>query len=256
MYFTYIFPNNWPNSELSCQIFIFEQKAAVNFLFDILNLFYPRSCLLCTNALLDKENHICIACNHELPVTGFSKISENALEKTFYGRVPLQGATALLYFTKQGKTQQLIHLLKYKGKQQIGFWAGNYLGHLMSESKRFQLIDAIVPVPLHPKKLKKRGYNQVIRFGRQLAAVLQLPFHEELLQRVGHADTQSKRTRVDRWENVRDQFILNPNIKLISSNLLLIDDVVTTGATVESCYHALKGIPELKLSLACIAFTK
>ena len=235
---------------------IFEQIAIVNFLADILNLFFPRTCLLCLNALLDIEKHVCIACNHELPLTDFCHISDNELEKTFYGRVPLQAGTALFYFHKFGKSQQLIHQLKYRGKQQLGDWSGNYLGQLIAMSNRFGPFDAVVPVPLHPKKLRKRGYNQTERFGQQIATVLEIPFRKELLQRTTLVATQSKRGRSDRWENVQGQFFLQDYNNLKDCHLLLVDDVVTTGATVEACYLALKAIPQLKLSLACIAFTK
>jgi ComF family protein len=222
----------------------------------MLNLFFPRTCLLCQNALLDLEHHVCIACTHELPYTDFCNAADNALEKTFYGRVPLHVGTALCYFHKYGRSQRLIHQLKYRGKQQLGTWSGKYLGSLIAASNRIDPIHGVVPVPLHPKKLKQRGYNQTTQFGRQIAAELKTPFLPHLLKRVQYVSTLSKRSRSDRWENVREQFILNNNHSLKNCHLLLVDDVVTTGATVEACYHALKAIPQLKLSLACIAFTK
>lgn len=223
---------------------------------NLINLFYPEVCLCCTDYLTENEFDICLNCRNDLPLTNFCNQENNLVEKTFYGRIPVQSGTALFYFSKKGVIQQLIHQLKYKNQQQIGNLVGNWLGETMVLSNRFSKLDCIIPVPLHYKKQQKRGYNQLSTFGTSLANILNIPFYEELLVKKTATKTQSKKTRLDRWKNVEELFVVNNSSVLNNKHILLIDDIITTGATLEACYLALKCCENLKISIACMAYTK
>lgn len=228
----------------------------MNFLKDILNIFFPKVCMCCSAHLANNETVICLICRHDLPLTHFSLHKNNLVEQTFYGRIPLQSATALFYFIKGGKVQQLIHNLKYKNQQQIGCFIGNWLGDEIKTSGRFDSIDCIIPVPLHKKKIKKRGYNQVTTFGETLSKKLNIPLYENILTRISSAGTQTKTRRFDRWKNVQEIFFVRNSSFLENRHILLIDDVITTGATLEACFDALCISKQLKISIACMAYTK
>ncbi len=228
----------------------------MNFLKDIIHIFFPEICLTCDIHLVTNEKIICLKCRHDLPLTHFSIEKNNLVEKTFYGRIPVKSATTLFYFFKKGKVQQLIHQLKYNNQQQVGIFIGNWLGDEIIESERFENIDCIIPVPLHKKKLKKRGYNQVTTFGKCLAKKLNIPFYENILTRISSTKTQTKKLRFDRWKNVHELFYVQNNSILENKHILLIDDIITTGATLEACYSALKKTKYLKVSIACMAYTK
>lgn len=219
-------------------------------------IFFPEICLCCNDYLATNESIICLTCRHDLPLTNFSFEENNLIEKSFYGRIPLQTATSLFYFFKKGNVQCLIHELKYKKQQQVGTLIGDWLGDQLIESERFETIDCIIPVPLHRKKLKKRGYNQVTTFGESLAKKLAIPYYENILIRVSSTKTQTKKLRFDRWKNVHELFQIQNNFVLENKHVLLIDDVITTGATLEACYEALNKTKNLKISIACMAYTK
>ena len=219
-------------------------------------IFFPEICLCCNDYLATNESVICLTCRHDLPLTNFSFEENNLIEKSFYGRIPLQSATSLFYFFKKGNVQHLIHELKYKNQQQVGTFIGDWLGDQLIESGRFATIDCIIPVPLHPKKLKIRGYNQVTTFGESLAKKLAIPYYSTILIRVSTTKTQTKKLRFDRWKNVHELFHVQNNFTLENKHILLIDDVITTGATLEACYEALNKTKNLKISIACMAYTK
>jgi len=226
------------------------------FLKDIVYIFFPKVCLCCKEHLTNNEATICIKCRHDLPLTNFSVEANNLVEKSFYGRILVENATALFYFLKKGKVQQLIHELKYNKQQQVGNFIGNWLGDEIIESNRFKNIDYIVPVPLHRKKLKTRGYNQVTTFGESLAKKLTIEFNNNFLIKISSTKTQTKKLRLDRWKNVQELFIVQNKIDLENKHILLIDDIITTGATLEACSNAFNNIKGLKISIACMAYTK
>ncbi|WP_372746486.1 ComF family protein [Lutibacter sp.] len=228
----------------------------MNFLKDILYIFYPDICLCCKNYLTKNEQDICVFCRNDLPLTNFCSETPNLVEKTFYGRIPIQTGTALFYFLKKGKIQQLIHQLKYKGQQQVGSFIGNWLAEEMLASNRFKDIDCIIPVPLNLKKQKKRGYNQVTTFGQSLSTVLNIPFYEHILKKKTAKNSQTKLIRLDRWRNVEELFYTENEFELANKHILLIDDIITTGATLEACYLALNTCKNIKISIACMAYTK
>lgn len=223
---------------------------------EIAHIFYPDVCLGCQSHLTTNENTICINCRHQLPLTNFSNEPNNLVEKTFYGRVKINEATALFYFFKKGSVQELIHNLKYRNQQQVGTILGEWLGDDMLQSNRFKDLDFIIPVPLHRKKLKKRGYNQVKTFGESLSKKLETPFNETILKRVSSTNTQTKRLRLDRWKNVHELFLVEHPSEMENKHILLIDDIITTGATLEACCKAFENSKNIKISIACMAYTK
>jgi len=228
----------------------------MKFLKDIFTLFFPEICLSCHEHLVNNEYTICVKCRHDLPLTNFSFEKDNSVEKSFYGRIPIENATALFYFLKKGKVQLLIHELKYNKQQQVGDFIGNWLGSEMLESNRFKNIDYIIPVPLHKKKLKTRGYNQVTTFGKSLSQKLNSTFNDTYLIKVSSTKTQTKKLRLDRWKNVQELFVVQHQNNLKNKHILLIDDIITTGATLEACCKAFDNIKGLKISIACMAYTK
>ncbi len=227
----------------------------ISFVKDIIHIFFPEQCVICEKTLSAGEYPVCVYCRHDLPLTNFTFEDENIVEASFYGRVDLQVATALFYFNKKGNVQQLIHELKYRDNEEVGKFIGNWLGDDLVQSKRFNGIDCIIPVPLHPKKLKQRGYNQVTKFGDSLSEKLQVPFIEDILIRKTYAKTQTFKQRDERINSIEGIFDVINIEKIKNKHILLIDDVITTGATIEACSFALSQIPSVKISLATMAYT-
>ncbi len=223
---------------------------------DVFNLFFPDVCLNCKLQLSKNESLICTQCRHDFPQTNFTNTPENLIEKKFYGRVPLYAATSLFYYQKNGKVQQIIHQLKYKKQQEIGTLFGNWLGEEMVQSNRFNTIDYVVPVPLHPKKKKTRGYNQLTKFGEVLSEKLNSQLIENKLIKIASTETQTHKSRVERWRSTQHLFNLSDVSFFENKHVLLIDDVVTTGATIESCANQLLKTKNIKISIAVMAFTE
>lgn len=228
----------------------------MNYFRDVLHLFFPKLCITCTTKLLQSEKLICTICRHDLPLICYKSHKDNKITQSFLGRIQIEKATALLYYRKTGKTKDLIHALKYKGRQEIGAFFGDWLGNILNESNQFNDIDYIIPVPLHPKKLKQRGYNQVTSFGKSLAHHLQTTYLPDALLRVSHSKTQTFKQRFDRFNNNNTKFYLNNDHILKNKHVLLIDDVITTGATLESCCKELLKAKDIKISIATMAYTE
>jgi ComF family protein len=218
----------------------------------ILNLFFPKACLGCEALLLQNESVICTQCRHNLPLTNHHLHLENEMFKTFYGRIPLEQASALFYFNKKGIVQSLIHNLKYRGHQEIGQVLGEWYAADLSKIENFKTIDYIIPVPLHPKKLKQRGYNQLTTFGETLSKELKIPYKTTILSRNSYSKTQSQKNRDGRTQVINAVFEVAFTEQQHGKHFLLIDDVVTTGATLESCCRALLKIPHAKISIVCM----
>ena len=223
---------------------------------DIFDLFFPEVCLACKNQLHSNESSICTFCRHDFPQTDFTNVSNNQLEKLFHGRSPIKEATALFYFQKKGKVQELIHQLKYRNHQEIGELLGFWLGEDIESSKRFKSIDYIVPVPIHPKKRRKRGYNQLTKFGEALAQTLSKNLIEDNLIKVDSTETQTKKGRMERWLNVQNHFELVDPSFFENRHVLLIDDVITTGATLEACSNQFLQCKNATVSIAVMAYTE
>lgn len=221
---------------------------------DLLNLFYPKICYSCEAILLKNEKIICTQCLHELPVTNNHLENENATKKVFYGRVNIQNATSLFLFEKKGKVQQLIHNLKYRGHEEIGEFLGSWLGNELKLLEEYKKVTAVVPVPLHKSKLKKRGYNQVEKFGIEIAKSLNVAYIDSVLVKKSATQTQTLKKRFARWGTIDETFMIEQPELLQNAHVLLVDDLVTTGATIEACAGKLLGIPGLKISVATMAF--
>jgi len=219
----------------------------------ILNLFFPKVCYACNNLLNDKEDTICIDCRHDLPVTNFHFDNNDTVKKVLYGRAKIENATALFRFEKKGLVQQLIHGLKYRGYEHIGFVLGNWLGGELKTIDAYEDIDIIIPVPLHKKKLKKRGFNQVSKFGQQIAEALNTDYKDDVLIKITNTKSQTSKGRLSRWTNTDELFALK-NIEAIENkHILLVDDIITTGATLEACILVLNQAKNIKISIATMA---
>ena len=219
-------------------------------------LFYPNLCVCCEQELLNNEQVICSNCRHDLPIICYKNFKKNKITNVFVGKTPIEMAISFLYFNKDGKSQQLIHHLKYKNRQDIGSLIGDWFGSLLKKSKQFEDIDYIIPVPLHPAKLKLRGYNQLTLFGKQLEKQLNIPYKPNVLVRTSKRKTQTFKQRFERFENASTIFQLNDLSLFKDKHILLIDDVLTTGATLESCCGELQKSQNIRVSIATIAFTE
>ena len=224
-----------------------------NWLDSILNLFYPRVCAACGETLLKDEQTVCLKCRFLLPKTGYELHPDNPLAQIFYGRVKFHAVTACFFFAKSGKVQHLIHELKYKGNKDAGIFLGQQLGETIKEAPLFQDVDYLIPVPLHPKREKQRGYNQSLMIAKGIHEVTGIPMGDKYLIRAVHTATQTKKSAEDRYKNVKDIFEARHHKELENKHILLIDDVLTTGATLESCAHQLENIPGITISVATAA---
>lgn len=224
-----------------------------NILNNILSSIFPEICLGCSAKLRHQEQHVCTKCRHNLPFTSFHKHPINPVLQTFYGRVSIENATALLHYKKNGMVQQLLHQLKYKGRQEVGTILGNLLGHELKKEASYSAITHIIPVPLHQKRLRKRGYNQVTTFGQQLAQHLEAAYIDDILIKVNNTKTQAFKKRTARWLSIQHSFEITDIQKLEGQHILLVDDIITTGATLEACANALKKIPNIKISVATMS---
>ena len=219
----------------------------------LINLFFPPVCAGCHLFLLSNENVICTLCRHNIPLTNHHLNSENEAFKKFYGRIPVEYASALLYFHKRGIVQELIHNLKYKGQEEIGSVLGTWYAEDLKNSVIIQSIDEIIPVPLHKRKLRERGYNQVTNFGLSLSKNLNISYNPNLLVRNIYSKTQSRKNFLNRSDGIDTIFAASFTEKDHNKHFLLIDDVITTGSTLEACSHALLKIPGAKISIVCMA---
>ena len=220
---------------------------------NIINLFFPPVCAGCHSFLISNENVICTLCRHNIPLTNHHLNPENEAFKKFYGRIPVEYTSALLYFHKKGIVQELIHNLKYKGQEQIGTVLGEWYAEDLKTATILQSVDEIIPVPLHKRKLRERGYNQVTNFGNALSKGLNIPYNPKILVRNIYSKTQSKKTLVNRSDGIDTIFDVSFTDKDHNKHFLLIDDVITTGSTLEACSHALLKIPGAKISIVCMA---
>lgn len=223
---------------------------------DLINLLYPQICNSCDAVLLTNESIVCTKCLHDLPVMNCHLDNASAVHKVFYGRVSIENATSLLLFEKKGLVQKLIHNLKYKGREEIGEYLGTWLGNELKNLPEYGNITAVVPVPLHKSKFKKRGYNQVEKFGREVAKALEVPYIDTVLVKKSASKTQTFKKRFARWGSIEETFLIEGPEVLGKAHVLLVDDLVTTGATLEACAGKLLSIPGMKISIATMAITR
>jgi ComF family protein len=217
----------------------------------VLHLLFPHVCTGCGNDILSEESELCMRCIDALPETNFESISNNPVEKLFWGRVPITGATAQFYFSKESLIQHLVHQFKYKRNKDLGLQLGRIMGEQLNKSSRFKA-DALIPLPLFPAKEKRRGYNQAAVLCEGIAESMQIPVLDKVIIRPQHTETQTKKGRIERWKNMEGKFILSDINTIRNKQLLLIDDVVTTGATLEACGNELLKAENVQLSMACL----
>jgi ComF family protein len=228
----------------------------VNIIADFISLFYPKVCAACDGELLKGEEFICVDCQLQLPYTGFINQSPNAVEQMFWGRVELEAATAYLYFKKGNRTRKIMHRIKYKGEKELAEHIGKMMGEEMTQSERFKSIDGILPIPLHKKKQRKRGFNQSEWFAKGLAEKLNVEVITDVLLKTSETKSQTQKNRWQRWLNMGEQFVIKQPETIANKNILLVDDIVTTGATLEACTLLLKEETDCKISIATMAITE
>ncbi|WPR72480.1 ComF family protein [Flavobacterium sp. NG2] len=221
-----------------------------------INLFFPPICAGCNALLFTNENIVCTHCRHEITMTNHHETVENEAYKKFYGRIAIEHASALFYFHKKGIVQELIHNLKYRGHEEIGTLIGEWYIDDLKNIPTLKTAQSIIPVPLHPKKLRERGYNQVSTFGKALAKGLDIEYNDQLLLRKLYTKTQSKKNLLGRTEGIETLFDVNFTESDHNKHYILIDDVITTGATLEACCRALQKIPNIKISIICMAMAQ
>jgi len=220
---------------------------------DLLGLFYPHLCPACWSLQPPRGELLCTKCSFHLPQTNYHLKVQNPFTERFWGRLPIETGAALFHFNKGSKTQRLIHQLKYKGRKDIGFRLGERYGHYLNQASHFQGIERVVPVPLHPKKLWLRGYNQSEAISEGLSKSMNIPHLPHCLQRVNHAETQTRKSRMERMNNVLNNFVVSQPGEMAGRHILLVDDVMTTGATLEACGLKILALENTRLSLLTLA---
>lgn len=196
---------------------------------------------------------MCTVCRHQLPLTDYSFNEENRVDRIFYGRINIAKASSFLFYSEKGIVKNLIHNLKYKGQEQIGTFLGEWYGELIKEQGFPMPIDYVIPVPLHRKKLRKRGFNQTVQFSKKLAFYLQAEYLDNVLVKTANTRTQTKKNRMGRWFDNKSLYELRQPEKLEYKNILLVDDVITTGATMELCSQAFKDVKGISIYIASMA---
>ncbi|MDJ1491998.1 phosphoribosyltransferase family protein [Cytophagaceae bacterium DM2B3-1] len=220
---------------------------------DFLELIFPEYCLMCNGSLLKNEKQICLYCRYHLPVTNYHNDPNNALMQRFAGKVNIKYAWAFLKFTKGGKVQNVLHHLKYNGKKDAGILLGKWYGSELRKREYHTEFDSIIPVPLHASKLKKRGYNQCDPIVAGLSLQLGVAAYPIALKRNIHNPSQTQLSRMERYENTKDIFEVADYESVRDKRILLVDDIVTTGSTLESCIMALQKAKCKEVSIACLA---
>jgi ComF family protein len=234
---------------VSCRVF----KRAVT---DLISLLFPNLCNGCGRPLFGGEDLICTACLFDLPYTDFHLFDDNRVAKQLWGRLPLNVAMAMLYFKKANRVQNLMHNLKYNNKTDLGVLLGKLLGDRLIEHEKYRSADLIMPVPLHKKKLRSRGYNQSYFIASGAAEILGITLSVTHLLRTEATESQTKKSRYTRYENMQSVFAIANAEDLTGKHILLIDDVLTTGATLEACGNELLKNGAAKISIATLAFTE
>lgn len=214
----------------------------------------PPVCFGCSAQLSGGEELLCTVCRHDLPLTDYNYTDENPVDRVFYGRTPIKKAVSFLFFSKYGVVKNLIHHLKYKNHKVIGDFLGDWFGSLLKGDQGLTGIDLVIPVPLHPKKMQKRGYNQVDGFAKQIALHLEATFSNNLLRKTANTRTQTKKDRLFRWQSSQDLYEPTDLSVLKNKTILLVDDVITTGATIEACAKALQKANGITIYVATMAF--
>lgn len=218
-----------------------------------ISLFFPRCCIICGGPLAKGEEYLCAGCNINLPRTGFHKQKDNPVEQLFWGKVSLERATAFFFYRKGSDFRQILHQLKYGGKKEIGEAMGRYMAVELLSSGFFEGMDVIVPVPLHKKKQRIRGYNQSEWIAKGISAITKIPLDTVSMVREKNTGTQTRKSAFERWENVEGIFTLHCPELFSGKHILIIDDVLTTGATTMACVASFDGVERIRVSVLTLA---
>ena len=233
----------------------FSKLLIQNALQTIDRIVYPKVCIGCGFDELIPQQIICYECIGKLPETNFYKIINNPIEKIFWGRIPIKQAGALYYFNKDSLIQNLLFELKYRNNKEVGLFFGRCIGLALKESTLYNHIDTLIPLPLHVDKEKMRGYNQAQLICDGIQTILDIPIYNKVVERTNFTNTQTKQNRIARWENMKDVFVCNNSQQLLNKNVLLVDDVITTGSTLEACGQVLINQGIGSLNIATLAYT-
>lgn len=221
---------------------------------NFLHLIYPHNCEGCGTDTLNADSFLCAKCLYELPETGFMGVANNPVEKKFYGRLKIEQAGAGFYFTKHGLLQHLISELKYKNNKEMGFYLGKLLGYQLLATNRFDGVEALVPLPLNIKREHKRGYNQSQLICEGIVSVWKRPIINDAISRIIYTETQTNKNLSNRWDNVDGAFAIADDSKLKGKHVALVDDVITTGASMEACGSELLKVERLRLSVLSVGY--
>jgi ComF family protein len=222
---------------------------------DLVDIFFPEVCAGCDSLLKSGEFAICTFCRHDLPLTNHHLHRENEVFRRFYGRLPLEWASALCYYHKKGIVQEMIHKLKYRGVENVGTVLGRWYATDLRKIDGLSDVKAVIPVPLHPKKQRQRGYNQVTEFGKSIASGLGIPYNDQILIRQRYSKTQTKKNLIARTSLQKNLFDVINVDEISGGHYLLVDDVITTGSTLEACGKAILKISGARISIVCIAMS-
>lgn len=223
---------------------------------DLISLLYPKTCIGCgSEELIHAEAVLCVECMAALPETNFHLKQNNPVSKVFFGRIPVESATAYAYFTKHSIVQNMLHELKYKGNVHAGIVMGEMFARKLKSCNWLADIQAVIPLPLHRKKEKKRGYNQAAVICRGITNVADIPVLDRVVARSKRSETQTRKSRLERWTNIESKFDLINAGAIENKHILLVDDVITTGATLEACGREILKAKGSKLSIASFAYT-
>jgi len=225
----------------------------MNLLKDLLNIFIPNRCLHCKAIINRQRFFLCTSCSLQLSHTGYTNLIDNPIEKLFWGRVKVHQASSLYFYTKGTPIQTLLKELKYNNLQDFGIEAAKTLIYELEKTSRFSDIDIVIPVPLHPKKRRKRGYNQMTTFAKTLAENLNAVYIYNALLKTKQTKSQTKQTKEDRFNGIKNVFTTNLEYNLNNKNILIVDDILTTGATLYSCIDTLKNTHNINISIITIA---
>ena len=218
----------------------------------LLQLVFPQVCNGCGSDLVSEGNKLCLLCHESLPQTSFHLYSNNPVEKLFWGRLPVTAATAQYYFSQGSVVQHLMHRFKYKGDRELGLFLGRLMGHQLKATNRFNGIDILIPLPLFPEKERRRGYNQATLLCEGIAEVWGKPIIKGAMIRTTYTESQTKKNRIERWQNMEGRFQLIDAAAVNGKHILLVDDVVTTGATLEACGDEIMKGEDVRLSVATL----
>lgn len=220
---------------------------------DLLNLFFPKLCILCKAPLTSNEEQVCLTCLCDLPYTHFYLQENNPAEQLFIGKAPIEHATSLLFYEKGGKVQKLIHSFKYHGNKELAWLLGRQMGIALQKHFADHTIHMLIPVPLHKKRKRKRGYNQSEWICKGIASVWNIPVCADILIRISQTETQTRKSIYERWINVKEIFKVKDNQTFADKHILLVDDVMTSGSTLLACAEVLTATPDIRISILSLA---